>query len=207
MRACRISPNYSIRQYAGVLLFHARPGEILPQVGLEMARFRGTRTGEFLDKSSVDLPAWKLYGEALTFIHKHLPVQAVREEKGRTERLAYSVLAFRELMINAVCHRSYEPGTGPVRLAVFDDLIEITNSGPLPEGLELSDLGTGISVLRNPILARPQRAGPDRGLGHRNPAGFSGARRQPTAPSADNPEGLLYAGVLGVAMADRPQQQ
>ncbi len=139
---------------AALLLFHARPGEILPRVGLEMARFRGTRAAEFLDKRSVDLPVWKLYNEALTFLRKHLPVKAVRGERERSERFAYPVLAFRELMINALCHRSYEPGTGPVRLAVFDDLIEITSSGPIPEGLELTDLGTGISMLGNPVLAR-----------------------------------------------------
>ncbi len=57
-------------------------------------------------------------------------------------------------MINALCHRSYEVGSGPVHLAIYDDIIEITNSGALPEGLDLTDLGTGISVLRNPVIAR-----------------------------------------------------
>ncbi len=57
-------------------------------------------------------------------------------------------------MINALCHRSYEVGSGPIHLAIYDDIVEITNSGALPEGLELADLGTGISVLRNPVIAR-----------------------------------------------------
>lgn len=139
---------------AGILLFHPHPGEVLPQAGLEMARFRGTDADEFLDKHSADAPAWRLYDEALIFFRRHMPTHARRDVEGRTERSAYPELAFREFMINALCHRSYESGSGPVRLAIFDDIIEITNSGPLPEGLELADLGTGISVLRNPVLAK-----------------------------------------------------
>ena len=139
---------------AGVVLFHAHPGEVLPQAGLEMARVRGTDADEFLDKCAADAPVWRLYDEALMFFRRHMPTRAKRNVEGRTEQLAYPELAFREFMINALCHRSYESGSGPVRLAIFDDIIEITSSGPLPEGLELTDLGTGISVLRNPVLAR-----------------------------------------------------
>ena len=87
-------------------------------------------------------------------ISKHIPLQAIRTDRGRIERPAYPVAAFREFMVNSLCHRSWEEGSGPVRLALFDDVIEITSSGTLPEGLELNDIGAGISVLRNPIIAR-----------------------------------------------------
>jgi len=60
----------------------------------------------------------------------------------------------REFLVNALCHRDYGTGTGPVRVAIFDDVIEITNPGALPPGLELSDLGAGVSVLRNPVVGR-----------------------------------------------------
>ena len=139
---------------AATLLFSSSPREILPQAGLEMARFQGAVPDEFLDKASVDAPIWKLYEASVDFLRKHLPTRARRTGRGRQERPAYPALAFREFMINALCHRSYEPGSGPVRLAIYDDIIEITNSGALPEGLDITDLGTGISVLRNPIVAR-----------------------------------------------------
>jgi predicted HTH transcriptional regulator len=139
---------------AAVLLFASSPREHLPQAGLEMARFKGAVPDEFLDKASADGPIWKLYQKSLDFLRKHLQTQARRTSRGRKERMVYPELAFREFMVNALCHRSYEAGSGPVRLAIFDDIIEITNSGPLPEGLDLADLGTGISVLRNPVIAR-----------------------------------------------------
>jgi ATP-dependent DNA helicase RecG len=56
--------------------------------------------------------------------------------------------------MNALCHRAYEGLSGSVRVALFDDVIEITNPGSLPDGLQLNDLGTGISMLRNPVIAR-----------------------------------------------------
>jgi predicted HTH transcriptional regulator len=139
---------------AAVLLFSSSPRELLPQAGLEMARFKGTAPDEFLDKASADRPIWKLYEESLDFLRKHITTHARRTSHGRKERMAYPELAFREFMVNALCHRSYEPGSGPVHFAIFDDIIEITNSGPLPEGLDLTDLGTGVSVLRNPVIAR-----------------------------------------------------
>lgn len=139
---------------AGVLLFHPAPASILPQAGLEMARFEHTSAKHFLDKQSKDRPIWQLYDEALAFLRKHVSVAASRTASARVERLSYPPVAFRELMVNALCHRSWEEGTGPVRLAIFDDVIEITSAGALPEGLELDDIGTGISVLRNPVIAR-----------------------------------------------------
>jgi predicted HTH transcriptional regulator len=78
-----------------------------------------------LDKQSLDGPLWKL-----------------------------PEVAFRELFLNALCHRAYEGSSGSVRIALFDEVVEITNPGSLPDGLHLNDLGTGISMLRNPVLAR-----------------------------------------------------
>jgi len=139
---------------AGVLFFHQCPGEVLPQAQLEMARFKGLTPEVFIDKQVVVSPIWKQYNAALEFFKKHIPLKAVRTGEGRIEKYDYPELAFREFMINAICHRSYGNGSGPVRLAIFDDIIEITNSGTLMDGLELSDIGTGVSVLRNPIIAK-----------------------------------------------------
>lgn len=40
-------------------------------------------------------------------------------------------------MINALCHRSYEVGSGPIHLAIYDDIVEITNSGLFRKGSNL----------------------------------------------------------------------
>ena len=138
----------------GLLLFNNNPQEIYDFSGLDMARFKGTRAKDFIDKISLSGPLWKLYGKACAFLKKHLLIRAERKAGFRREVLAYPELTFREFMINAICHRVYAHGTGTIKLAIFDDIIEITNPGTLPNGLELEDIGTGISVIRNPIIAR-----------------------------------------------------
>ncbi len=138
----------------GVLFFHTAPGEILPQVQLEMARFKGITSEVFLDKSSDNGPIWQQYTKAFDFFKKHIPFKGVRSADGRLDSFEYPELAFREFMINALCHRSFEDSTATVKFAIFDDIIEFTNPGSLPEGLEVSDIGTGISILRNPVIAK-----------------------------------------------------
>ena len=153
-RLCTDMGGRSVATMAGVLLFHAEPESIVPHATLELACFEGTSAKTFVDKASAGGPVWRHLDLALAFARKHLPLRAERHARGRVERLAYPEVALREFVVNALCHRSYEASASPVRLAIFDDLIEITSSGTLPDGLELSDLGRGISMLRNPVLSR-----------------------------------------------------
>jgi ATP-dependent DNA helicase RecG len=147
--------NGKIRPTNGaVALFTKNPQEIFHPMTIELARFTGTTGRDFLDKQSVAGPLWKLYDDALAFIRQHVGIAAVRTSAARHETIAYPEVTFREFMINALCHRSFEKNTGSVRCAIFDDVIQITNPGTLPDGLELSDIGTGISVIRNPLIAR-----------------------------------------------------
>jgi ATP-dependent DNA helicase RecG len=147
--------NGKIRPTNGaVALFTKNPQDVFPGMTIEIARFIGTTGRDFLDKRTITGPLWKLYDEALAFMRRNVGVTAVRTSVARHETSAYPEVAFKEFMINALCHRSFEKNTGPVRCAIFDDVIQITNSGTLPDGLQLSDIGTGISVIRNPLIAR-----------------------------------------------------
>ena len=40
-----------------------------------------------------------------------------------------------------------------IKLAIFDDMLEITSPGPLPDTISIEELGTGRSEIRNRILA------------------------------------------------------
>jgi ATP-dependent DNA helicase RecG len=86
-------------------------------------------------------------------MRRHIDTAAPRTASARSETSVYPEVAFREFMINALCHRAFEMNTGSIRCAVFDDTIQITNPGTFPDGLELGDIGSGISVIRNPIIS------------------------------------------------------
>ena len=88
------------------------------------------------------------------FLQCHVSSAVIRSDSVRVETSSYPSIAFREFAVNALCHRSYEHQTGSIRCAIFDDAIQITNPGTLPDGLNLDDVGCGVSVIRNPIIAR-----------------------------------------------------
>lgn len=71
----------------------------------------------------------------------------------REEAWEYPPDALREAIVNAVCHRDYHI-SGNVKISIFDDRIEISNPGKLPDPLTPSMLKKKHdSILRNPLLA------------------------------------------------------
>jgi predicted HTH transcriptional regulator len=63
-------------------------------------------------------------------------------------------VALREALVNAVAHADYAQQGAPIRVAVFDDRVEIENPGILLPGLTIDDLRDGVSRLRNRVIGR-----------------------------------------------------
>lgn len=129
----------------------------MPQCLLRVARFRGVGKMEFLDNRQFYGNAFTLLTNADRFLRETLPI-AGRFEQDRFERidqLPYPVLAIREALANALCHRDYAIGGGSVGIAVYDDRLEVTSSGPLHFGLTPEKLFTHHeSKPWNPLIAR-----------------------------------------------------
>lgn len=62
--------------------------------------------------------------------------------------------ALREALINAVLHTDYSQRGAPIRVAVFEDRVEVENPGILLPGLTVEELHLGVSRLRNRVIAR-----------------------------------------------------
>lgn len=56
--------------------------------------------------------------------------------------------------MNALVHADYSHGGTPIRVAFFDDRIEVESPGLLLPGLTVEDLKFGVSQIRNPVIAR-----------------------------------------------------
>lgn len=141
---------------AAVVLFGRRFMPDFPQCELRMARFRGTDKSEFLDDRQTRGHLFGLLDEAILFLERHLPVKGIIEPGSleRIETLAFPPDALREALVNALCHREYSLSGGSVRLAIYDDRLEIWSDGGLPPGLTVDDLSRDHpSLLRNPIIA------------------------------------------------------
>jgi predicted HTH transcriptional regulator len=51
-------------------------------------------------------------------------------------------------------HADYAQHGAPIRIALFDDRLEVDNPGLLPFGLTIEDIQKGISKLRNRVIGR-----------------------------------------------------
>ncbi len=69
-------------------------------------------------------------------------------------RWSVPLIAIREALINAVVHADYSQQGAPIRIAIFDDRIEIENPGLLRFGLTTEDIKRGISKLRNRTIGK-----------------------------------------------------
>ena len=145
--------------HAAVVLFGntERLESEMPQCLLRVARFRGVDRSEFLDNRQFIGNAFTLLANAERFLRDTLPI-ASRFESGRMARIdepLYPPLATREALANALCHRDYAMGGGSIGLAVYDDRLEVTSTGPLHFGLTPDDLfGPHESRPWNPLIAR-----------------------------------------------------
>lgn len=125
-----------------------------PQCLLRMARFKGTDKEEFIDNQREYGNIFKLLDVAMSFFFKHLSLSGKIEELYREEELSIPYKALRECCINAFSHRIYHKPGSSVSIAIYDDRVEVTNSGTFPEDMTIERLlSTHDSEPQNPIIA------------------------------------------------------
>lgn len=142
---------------AAIVLYTKQASLKLVQCEMKMARFKGTdKLGEFIDNQQIQGNAFTLLSEADAFLRRHLPIASIfkPDQFKRIDKPALPVMAVREALINAICHRDYADRSTDISLAIFDDRLEIWNSGSLPTKLSVDDLRQPHdSVLRNKLIA------------------------------------------------------
>lgn len=141
---------------ACILLFGRKPQKFFLQAETRCARFKGTSPVKpFLDMKVFGGSIFDQVDKSLNFVLEHVPMKVYLAGKPeREEKYEYPPDAIREAIINAICHRNYEPSTN-VQVRVFDDRIEIWGCGPLPEPLTPESLKKKHrSILRNPLIGK-----------------------------------------------------
>jgi ATP-dependent DNA helicase RecG len=128
---------------AAAVLFANSVKSNFPQCAIKMSRFRGKNEIDgFIDNQTVYGNAFQLMEAANKFIMQHLPVASLfdKEKLERIDKPLLPVLAVREALSNAICHRDYAILNSAINLSIFDDRMEIWNPGMLPSVLSLDDL-------------------------------------------------------------------
>jgi ATP-dependent DNA helicase RecG len=139
---------------AGVLLFGRSPTQFLPQATVRCARFKGETEVTFLDMQVVGGTVIEQVEAVMEFARRNLAMAAkIEGALERKETWEYPLVALREAVINAVCHRDYASAAS-VQLRIFDDRLEVWNPGGLPPELSVSDLRVShASIPRNKLIA------------------------------------------------------
>lgn len=128
--------------------------KLFPFASVECARFKGTTPGNFIDQKTIDVNIGLQAEHAYQFVLRHISKSSA-EYVGvyRNDRWEYPVIAIREAIRNAIIHRDYSLTGKDVKIAIFDDKIEITSPGKLLPSVDFDDMESGQSDIRNKVLA------------------------------------------------------
>ena len=132
-----------------------KAGEILADVntfpGIDIVRF-GSNINIILNREIIEKESvLTQYEKALEIYRKYYTYEEI---KGSRREIIETIpeKAFREAVINALLHRTWDV-KAQIRIAMFDDRVEIMSPGSLPKGLSEKEYLDGqVSILRNPIL-------------------------------------------------------
>lgn len=138
----------------GVLLFGRERERYFPDAWIQAGRFDGVEKVRLIDSLDIKSSLPRAVGEAAGFVQKH-DLHGIRISGLRhTDTWTLPPVAVREAIINAVVHSDYSQRGAPIRVAFFDDRLEIESPGLLPFGLTVQDMRDGVSRLRNRVIAR-----------------------------------------------------
>jgi len=145
----------------GVLVVGKSPADWLPGAYTQFLRLAGDDlTAPILDEEAIfgTITDQIRRLEEKLETHNLRSVQFVNvDRESRVEE--YSMDALRQLVRNALMHRSYEATNAPVRVYWFDDRIEIHNPGGPFGSVTPENFGQpGVTDYRNPNLAEALRA-------------------------------------------------
>ena len=141
--------------WGAMLAFSRDPQAFVPGAYVQFLRIDGTTITSPLTKRV------QITGRLSDMIRQldetiELNISVSTEVAGRVREVRrpdYPVDAIRQLVYNAVMHRSYEGTNTPIRVFWFADRIEVASPGGLYGRMTPENFGTGDTDYRNPLLA------------------------------------------------------
>lgn len=148
---------------AGLMCFSIYPQAYYPQLCITAVALPGTEQGisgindeRFIDNKRITGSIPEMLDSAVDFIRRNSRNITIIDSNGRRiDKPEYPVKAVREAILNALVHRDYSSYTEniPVRIEMYRDRLEITNSGGLYGNISINELGQVRPDTRNPALA------------------------------------------------------
>jgi predicted HTH transcriptional regulator len=155
-----IASGVSSKKYyptvTGIIAFCETPDLYLPESLVVCTRFLGKEGRNIIQTEEIRGNLEKLVETTFQLVKSWL----LRDYRLIGAKLKAKTIipevAFREAIINALIHRKYSI-PGAVKIAIYDDRLEIFSPGSFPGLVDINSLGDGTTYLRNPNLARVAR--------------------------------------------------
>lgn len=152
---------------AGLLLFGSNPQRHRPEFVVKAVSFVGTDPAgdQYRDSQDIGGCLRDIHAQTMSFLQRNLRRIQAGQGFNTEGELEVHPSALEELVVNMLLHRDYFI-SAPWRVMLFDDRIELTSPGSLPNNLTIENIRNGVSNMRNPLLASfATKELPYRGIG------------------------------------------
>ncbi len=119
---------------------------------VQCARFLDMEGTVFFDSEEFTGDIVSQVEGAMAFTLKHLFKSSEIDSLVRKDFYDVPEKAIREAIVNAVVHREYAMEDSSIFVKIYDDHLDVESPG-LPLGLDINDLGSGRSKIRNQVIA------------------------------------------------------
>ena len=147
----RLTENGVIKK-AAIVLFGKDPEKFYPNTALKIGRF-GQSEADLKYHEVVSGNLIQVLQNTISLLNSKFFIHPIHFEGiQRIEKDEYPVAAVREMILNALVHRSYTHTQ--IQIRVYDNSFSIWNDGSLPEGITVENLRQKhASKPRNPLIA------------------------------------------------------
>lgn len=136
---------------AGILMFSDHPEHYIPEAIVICTEFSGRQGRQILQTRELNGPIPDLAHESLSVLEGWLQRNYQVHYGKLAGKTPIPVEALREAIINALIHRKYSV-PGAVKIALYEDRLEVFSPGDFPGLVDINNLGDGTTYLRNPHL-------------------------------------------------------
>ncbi len=157
LRTLRLLVQYQghwVPSKGAVVLFGRERQAYFPDAWIQCGRFLGQDKTHIFDHQDIHEPLPQALETVLLFLKKHALRGADLSALHRKDNWSIPLGILREAISNALIHSDYSQRGAPIRIAFFDDRIEVENPGLLPPGMTFEDMKLGLSKIRNPVITR-----------------------------------------------------
>jgi ATP-dependent DNA helicase RecG len=127
---------------AGLLLFGRDPERFSPSAEIVVVRYAGLQMSDTFVREDIRGPLSDQIRRAEAFVVSNMERSFQLDGLDREESPAFPLDAVREVIVNAVAHRSYDIGGDNIRLFIFADRLECYSPGRLPGHITVENILT-----------------------------------------------------------------